>query len=57
MNKRGKDIFEMEKVYERFKNHSNESLLKIVQMKSMHIDPYFKRGLNKVLKERGLKEV
>lgn len=47
----------MEKVYERFKNQSNEYLLKIVQMKSMHIDSYFKKGLNKVLKERGLKEI
>lgn len=57
MNKREKDNMEMEKVYVRLKNRSDESLLKIVQMKSMNIDPYFKKGLNKVLKERGLKEI
>jgi RNase P/RNase MRP subunit p30 len=47
----------MEKVYGRFKNHSNEYLMKIAQMKSVHIDLYFRKGLNKVLKERGLKEI
>jgi len=57
MNKRERDNRKMEEVYERFKNRSNESLLKIVQMKSVHIDAYFKKGLNKVLKERGLKEM
>jgi hypothetical protein len=57
MNKRERDNMEMEEVYERFRNRSNESLMKLVQMKSRHIDPYFKKGLNKVLKERGLKEI
>jgi hypothetical protein len=57
MNKREKDNIETEKVYVWLKNRSDESLLKIVQMKSMYIDPYFKKGLNKVLKERGLKEI
>jgi hypothetical protein len=57
MTKREKDNLKMQEVYERFKNRSNEFLLKIVQIKSSNVEPYFKKGLNKVLKERNLKQI
>ena len=57
MHKRDKDNRSMEEAYERFKKLSDEQLMKIAEQKSPHIHMYFKKGLNRVLKERGLREV
>lgn len=57
MGKKDNDNHAMEEAYERFKKLSDEQLLKIAEQKSPNIHMYFKKGLNKALKERGLKEI
>lgn len=57
MGKKDTDNRSMEEAYERFKKLSDEQLVKIATQKSPNIHMYFKKGLNKALKERGLKEI
>jgi hypothetical protein len=56
MTKREIENQKIYEVYERFKDAPINQIEKIINM-GWGTRPYFKKGLNKVLRERGLKEI
>lgn len=56
MTKREIENKKIEEVYERFKNASVARIKMVYDISRGH-HSYLKKGLNKVLKERGIKEI